>query len=277
MRALIVAAAIATIATTPASAQTIHSKHFLFGMPTGTAATNDHIIRESYALSNNGQTKFADWVAYKLTPHDVMGSLDLERDFMNDPFLDETETLEANPSPQDDYRDSADLVDYDRGHLAPLASFAGSRYASQVNYYSNITPQRLGLNRGPWQRLEQHVRDFVCTGLDVWVITGPIFEQTMPPLPEADEPHLVPSHFFKIIATQDVRPMFVAAFVMRQNPTSGADVAQQLVSVRNIEQRTALNFFPDLTPAQSTQVEATALTVTAWQNVLAPRCETRRP
>ena len=52
---------------------------------------------------------------------------------------------------------------------------------------------------------------------------------------------------------------------------------RSLVSVRNIEQRTALNFFPDLTPAQSTQLEGTALTATAWQNVLAPRCETRQP
>ena len=275
MRSFLVAA-LCTVAST-ASAPAIHAKHFLFGMPTGAAATNDLIIRESYTLSNNGTTKFADWVAYKLTPHDVMGSLDLVRDFMNDPFLDPAETLEANPDSQDDYDDPAALVDYDRGHLAPLASFAGSRYASQVNYYSNIVPQREGLNRGAWGDLEQHVRDFVCTGLDVWVITGPVFEAAMTALPEADETHTVPSHFYKIVATRDVQPMFVAAFVMSQHLPRSADVDQQLVSVQEVEQRTGFDFFPDLTLAQSTALEQTALTATAWQDVVAPRCVSRRP
>ncbi len=110
----------------------IQSKHFLFGYPTGTDPTNDLIIRDLYALSSNDQTKFADWVAYRLTPAEVMGSLDLFRNFRNDPFLEPNETLEADPASQDDYRGASAAVGYDRGHLAPLASFKGSRHASQV-------------------------------------------------------------------------------------------------------------------------------------------------
>ena len=56
-----------------------HSKHFLFGAPTGAPATNDLIIRDSYALSNNRETKFADWVAYRLTPQEVSGTVGLNR------------------------------------------------------------------------------------------------------------------------------------------------------------------------------------------------------
>ncbi len=85
-------------AAQPANAQVaeIHSEHFLFGYPTGTPASNDLIIRDLYALSSNDQTKFADWVAYRLTGAEVMGSLDLERDFRTDPFLEDAETLEAS-------------------------------------------------------------------------------------------------------------------------------------------------------------------------------------
>lgn len=44
-----------------------HCEHFFYGCPTGTPATNDLIIRDIYALSSNDSTKFADWVAYRLT------------------------------------------------------------------------------------------------------------------------------------------------------------------------------------------------------------------
>ena len=119
----------------------IHCKHFIYGYPLGTVASNDLLIWDLYALSSNDQRKFADWVCYFLTEHETRGSLDLKRKWRNDPWLDSDETLEGMPSSQDDYR-GAYGIGYDRGHQAPLASFKGSRFASQVNYYSNITPQR---------------------------------------------------------------------------------------------------------------------------------------
>ena len=115
----------------------IFCKHFLYGYPSGAPASNDLIIRDCYALSNSDTTKFADWVCCYLTCHEVDGDLDLERVWRNDPWLDPSETLEAKPTSQDDYRGQKE---YDWGHLAPLASFKGSRFASQVNYYSNIVP-----------------------------------------------------------------------------------------------------------------------------------------
>ena len=45
----------------------IYCKHFFYGYPLGTPGTNDLIIRDIYALSNNDRTKFADWVAFRLT------------------------------------------------------------------------------------------------------------------------------------------------------------------------------------------------------------------
>ena len=53
----------------------IHSKHWLFGLPQGTDDSNDLIIRDAYALSSNDDTKFADWVAYKLTPEETFGTI----------------------------------------------------------------------------------------------------------------------------------------------------------------------------------------------------------
>lgn len=136
-------------------------------------------------------------MCYYLTPHETIGSLDLKRKWHNDPWLDENETLEGTPKSKDDYKGAFDQHQYERGHLAPLASFKGSRYAWQVNYYSNIVPQKKNLNGGPWKDLEEAVRKLVSRYGHVWVMTGPLYKTEMPPLPNTVESHTVPSGFGK--------------------------------------------------------------------------------
>ena len=95
----------------------IHCKHFTHGYPLGTPPSNDLIIRDLYSLSSNDSTKFADWVCYRLTPHEVNGSLDLDREWHNDPWLDPIETLEGKPESVDDYEDAHSTHRYDRRRI----------------------------------------------------------------------------------------------------------------------------------------------------------------
>ena len=234
----------------------IYCKHFIYGYPIGTPATNDLIIRDLYALSSNDETKFADWVAYYLTPHETMGTLDLERKWRNDPWLDDYETLEGEPAAKDDYKGAHGALKYDRGHQAPLASFKGSRFASQVNYYSNITPQKSEMNQGPWMSLESKVRDLVDKYGEVWVMTGPLYERDMPPLPQADEPHKVPSGYWKIITVKDAGKILVAAFVMDQDTPRNSDLMNHLVKVDEVEARSKLDFFWLLPDDEEGQIES---------------------
>ncbi len=234
---------------TPVSPPEIYCKHFLYGYPLGTPPSNDLIIRDLYALSSNDTTKFADWVCCLLTCHEVEGDLDLERVWRNDPWLDPSETLEARP--QDEY---GGQKEYDRGHLAPLASFKGSRYASQVNYYSNIVPQRPDLNRGPWEKLEAKVRD-LARKFDVWVMTGPLYETPMPLLPRASRPHRVPSGFWKIVAVRDGATLHVAAFIMEQNTARTSQLTEHLSTVDEVERRSGLDFFWQLPDAEENAME----------------------
>lgn len=232
----------------------IRSKHWLYGQPVGTPRTNDLVIRDIYALSSNDETKFADWVAYQLTPHEVMGTLDLEREWRADPWLDDEETLEPRPNAGDDYRGASGLG-YDRGHLAPLGSFKGSRFASQANFLSNITPQKSALNQGPWRILEERVRALVEKGNTVWVITGPIYEDEMPPLPNADETHTVPSGYWKIVAIEPGNELRVAALVMMQDTPRDSPLENHVERVRAVENRTRLDFFSELPDAQENELE----------------------
>ena len=217
----------------------IQSKHWLFGLPQGTDDTNDLVIRDAYALSNDDDTKFASWVAYKITPEETFGDLGLSRPFHEDPFLDESETLELA-----DYVGSFDAEGYHKGHQAPLGSFKGSHIANQTNALSNITPQLGALNSGRWAQLESAVRRRVTEFQEVWVLTGPLFEIAMPDLINADEPHTVPSGYWKIVYIEQGNSIRAGAFIMQQ-AISGT-LADQITTIDNVETRSGLTFFPEL-------------------------------
>jgi len=231
----------------------IYSKHFIAGIPLGAPESSSLLFRDLYVLSANSITKFADWVSYMLTPHETMGDLDLEREWKADPWLCEAVTLEPSP---DDYRGASKQLQYDRGHLAPLGSFKGSRFASQVNYYSNIAPQKAGLNRGPWVILESSVRSLVKKYGTVWVMTGPLYERNMPSLPGADEIHVVPSGFWKIVAIKSDDDIRATAFIMDQEAVSG-DLKKYLVTIDDVEKRSGLNFFWRLPDVEEHLLEST--------------------
>jgi len=234
------------------SRQEIYCKHFFYGYPYGTPASNDLIIRDIYALSNNDSTKFADWVAYRLSMHEVDGDLTVERDWKTDPWLNENETLEDSP---DDYLKANRKLKTDRGHQAPLASFKGSRHAAHTNYLSNITPQKSDLNQGPWSQLEEKVRDLVKKGNPVFVMTGPLYEREMKKLPESDEPHVVPSGYWKIICTEVSKDISIAGFIFDQETPRTDKIISHLATVDDIEIRSGLDFLWLLDDGLETELE----------------------
>jgi len=245
-------------------AQEIKCKHFFQGMPSVDTTPSEIIIRDCYALQTNRETKFPAWVAYRLTLREVCGTLDLGRKWRTDPWLAADATLETN---RDDYRGAATLL-YDRGHLVPLASFKGSLNASQVNYYSVIAPQRRALNRGPWLDLENAVRDLVWSEGSVYVIVGPLYEKKMAPLPNADEPHRVPSGFWMIVAAPTgvnieydsgtgnySNGTQAVGFIVSQVPGLYNSIRDFIVPIQEIEARAAIQVFPNMDEVEAARVK----------------------
>lgn len=126
-----------------AEGQRIKSKLCLHGCPAGGPAANVLIVRDIYILSNNGETKFADWAVYRL----VRGTGEADtreatREWRADPWLKPEETLEPA-----DYDGAARKIKVDRGHQVPFAPFKGTPFWPETNYLSNITPQKSTLNQ----------------------------------------------------------------------------------------------------------------------------------
>ena len=231
----------------------IHCKHIIYGYPTGTPFSNDLIIRDIYALSSNGETKFADWVAYRLNKKTLTGDVKTSRKWRPDPLLDENETLEPS-----DYKGAHAALKVNRGHQAPLASFKGTPYWSDTNYLSNITPQKSALNQGPWRILENRVRGLVKAGKVVYVMTGPLYERKMVPMPGADEPHKVPSGYWKIIIIQPDKSydsIKTASFIFEQETPRKGVVIDHLCTINKIETKTGLDFIRDLPDAAEEKIE----------------------
>ena len=214
----------------------MHIMHCPHGCPNSPDG-NDLLIKYSYALSNDPTTKFADWVAYEVDVRNFGDSPG--RAWKADPVLDDAETLEP-----DDYQGASRAIKIDRGHQAPLASFAGSPHWSELNVLSNITPQRSALNQGPWVKLEQAVRDGAAFRRSLFVITGPLYESTEAAMPNS-EPHRVPSAYWKVIYDKDRK---AAGFVMDQELARNADYCAQGQPITEIARRAGLTL-PALTEA----------------------------
>ena len=201
------------------------SVHCPAGCPTN-PSNNDLVFSHLYALSNNPETKFADWVAYEVNPTNFGATPG--RVWINDPLLDSDKTLE-----KDDYKGANKALKADRGHQAPLASFAGSRYWSELNRLSNITPQHKDLNQGPWKNLEEAVRSAATYRSSLFVITGPLFNKDMPSLPDADESHKVPAAYFKVVYDKSGNS---AHFVMEQTSARNDDYCIKKASLQDMQQ-----------------------------------------
>ena len=213
----------------------LHSFHCLHGCPIGTPDIDDIVVREIYTLASNDITKVADWVAYRVTP-DTIGPSG-ERNWAADPWLTDDETLEL-----DDYDGASEAIGIDRGHQAPLAAFSGTPFKQQTNVLSNITPQGSGMNQAPWQRLEGKENELArAENIAVYVVTGPLFERMMPPLPRANERHRVPSGYWKVIATTNGR---VAAFIMDTAAPRNLNHCTAEVTLDEVELRARLGLFP---------------------------------
>lgn len=102
----------------------------------------------------------------------------------------------------DDYTRSP----YHRGHVRPLLLSAGSRHWPDVNLTAVILPEFPRVNYPLIAGVEEHIAHLVDKRGRVTVIVDARYEEPRPPLPEADEPHTVPSSIVYTIFPADGIP-----------------------------------------------------------------------
>jgi len=149
---------------------------------------------------------------------------------------------------------------YDRGHMAPNTTIdhCYGQYAQLETFYmSNVCAQTPTLNRGIWAVLESKVRDWANAFQKIWIITGPIFDNSMETLASGVE---IPDAFYKIVVYGDGAFPHVLSFVIPQDVVSGTQLTSWFASIDEIERRTGFDFLSLLSDDIENIVESTVPT-----------------
>ena len=222
------------------SEKDIYHNNCLGRCPTGAANDNIIVDHEVIILSSNKETKFADWVAYKVTPANINGP-ERKRNWAKDPKIDAQFTL--IPS---DYKGMSEApYFFDRGHQAPLAAFKNHSKWYVVNYLSNITPQKKNLNRGAWKALESTERKLAKHYNEIYVITGPFYNKEKPIEISLNKrvDYTIPSGYWKIISLNKGSVIETVGFIFPQEAPLNANHCQYVNKVSEIEKISGLEFF----------------------------------
>lgn len=240
-----------------ASAQTVHISHCMAGCPVvaggNSAGNGELIVRQLFVASINAESGLADWQAYRVLAESVGVASLLPRVWFEDSLVsqavqeaDDLDSLTqlvysvSNDAEERTYQTSEiTLLSEDQGRLVPMSSFAGTPYWSELNYLSNMAALPFELRVGSWSRLDQAINALADKVGEVYVISGPIYGDTIGAGQE-EESAAQPSAYFKIIST----PESLSAFVFASDLQQHVNFCDQTSTLSSIEAVTGLTLFP---------------------------------
>jgi endonuclease G len=212
-----------------------------YGIP---GTDGDLLCRRGYLVAHDPYCLTPFWTAEHLTKERASGTLKRSGKFKPDPDLEIGKRAELS-----DYKKSG----YDRGHMSPSGDMAWDIQAMQESFYlSNMVPQSPKMNQQIWRILEDKVRQWAFDRGELYIFTGPIFEgEEIDAI--GDNGVCVPSSIYKIVF--DPVKVEAIAFSMPNKPLSIDDMPNYIVSIRDIEALTGLDFLNGLTKSIEDRVE----------------------
>lgn len=228
----------------PMSTKTVKSHSNFNFLPTST--TGQVVQHNAYTLSYSEPHEQAEWVAYSLGKEDIVYTNRERPFFISDPKVQTKSAHWRN------YKKSG----YDRGHLCP----AGDRRATkklydETFYTSNISPQKHSFNSGIWNTLEQKTRYWAKKYDHLYVVTGGILDNNLKTIGKGKV--AVPKYFYKVLLDYTQPEIKAIAFLM-PHQNSKKPLYKFVVSIDELEQKTGIDFFPDLPDAIENKLEASS-------------------
>lgn len=213
------------------------------------------LCRDGYVLAYNPDTRNPDWVLELVTPENIVGEADRD----NSSFKSDSDLAPEDRVIDRDYRGSG----FDRGHQAPAADMKWDQEAMDQSFlFTNMAPQQgIKFNRGVWAHLEGDVRNWVEHFGPLVVITGPVYGDSTMRIGHDDrdesEKILVPEAYFKIV--YDPKRKRAMGFLLPHKKLPSKSHGQHLVPIREIEDVTGLDFFPELSRRKQNLLELNAM------------------
>lgn len=203
----------------------------LFPDPCPLQVLNNTVYVVGYCPPDGGP----HWSAYHLTRVNQLINVPREPEFHPDSRVrDPVETAMYTRS------------GYDRGHMTPHFAIATRfpEYSPKTFLLTNVLPQRPQLNRGLWEQLEVLIAAHYAQDGEVWVINGPIYGTHPSKLAKRIS---IPTHFYHIVfRVNSTNQVSCLAFIFPQEIHAGTRLQDFLVPLQEIEDRTGLQFAPEL-------------------------------
>ena len=247
--------AITLAAVTQLSAQTVHIAHCMAGCPVNDGGIlpddSELIVRQLFVASINSRTGLSDWQAYRVLADSVGVASLLPRAWYEDSLVspnvasanvidDGQQFVQALPIDAEErsYQlNEINILSEDQGRLVPMSSFAGTPYWSELNFLSNMAALPFELRAGSWSRLDQAINALANKTGEVFVVTGPIYDDRE----RVDDDALInPSAYFKVISTRYA----MSAFIFSSDVQQHVNFCDQLSTMEVVEGRSGLDLFP---------------------------------
>ena len=194
------------------------------------------LCRGEFALLHSPRSRTPIWVAEHLTASRVQAADALSRPNPG-PFHPDPNLAPGQRGELRDYRGSH----FDRGHMAPNGDMPTKRSQTESFSLANMIPQDPCNNQRLWRGLEDTVRGMAQDGVELFVVTGPIYEAD-PPEAIGRGVH-VPTHLFKAILNTATGA--AAAYVVLNNHETPVTV----LSMAELAELTGIEVFPALADA----------------------------
>jgi len=225
------------------------------------------IKHKAMIISYNEEHEQANWVAHKINKKIINGNISRSNNFRRDPLISTGSSEEADyflKSKLNSGKYTYDGYGYDRGHLAPSADFKWSFNAlSESYFYSNMSPQLPEFNRKGWAQIEGFLRAYVYNNeVDLYVVTGPIFNTNVKKQLRSKNNLSIPDYFFKY-AIDMVNEKAIGFLVPHQKLQE--PIEAYMVTIDSIELVTKINFNYQMENELETDLES-QLIIKDWQN-----------
>ena len=210
------------------------------------ANENEIISHYGYFLSYNEQHEQANWVAYELTSAETNRVVERSNSFRVDAAVS-TGTATAS-----DYKGSG----FDRGHLAPAADMSWSAVTEVESfYYSNMSPQRPGFNRGIWRSLEALIRNWAVENGALLIATGPLLTDDLGKIGYYNQVS-VPDYYWKVVIDYSMPELKGIGFIL-PNQKGEHSLQYYAQPIDKIEAITGIDFFHLLPDSIENVLEST--------------------
>jgi endonuclease G len=206
----------------------------------------ERLCRKGYLLSHSSENKTPYWVIEHLTAEKAnANAVQRYNKFQPDPDIEKGRHAELS-----DYKGSG----YDRGHMAPSADMKWDEQAMiECFYLSNMVPQvGKGMNQGIWKELEEKVRKWAIARGELFIFTGPVYDGGVKETIGKNKV-AVPSHLYKIV--YDPKEKEAIAFFMPNEPIKTSEMPLYMVTIRDLEEKTGLDFLSALDKQMQDSIE----------------------